>query len=112
MNEKKLNSVIDYAREYAKKGLTVIPVSYKGKQPTKGLKLHDYWERMPVEEELTNWFSPGTKNGIGIIFKDGLMGIDIDDVKILKLISSQKTLKEVARETWVSQTGGGVSCLF
>ena len=92
MNENKLNSVIDYAREYTKKGLTVIPVSPKGKQPIKGLKLHDYWARMPIEEELTNWFPPDTKNGIGIIFKDGLMGIDIDDVKILKLIFSKKTL--------------------
>ena len=112
MNEKKLNGVIDYAREYSKNGLTVIPVSYKGKQPTKGLKLHDYWERLPAEEEVNNWFPQDTKNGIGIILKDGLVGIDIDDVKILKLIFSKKTLEMMAMETWVSQTGEGFHVYF
>ena len=112
MNEKKLNSVIDYAREYANNGLTVIPVSHKGKQPIKGLKLHDYWGRMPIEEELNNWFPQDTKNGIGIILKDGLMGIDIDDVKILKLIFSKNTIKDIARKTWVSQTSDGFHVYF
>ena len=103
---------IDWANQYGNNRLTVIPVSYKAKNPIKGLSLHEFWNRKPTEAELNKWFYPNTKNGIGVIISGNLIGIDIDDPAILPILFPTKTVEQLSRETWVSKTNGGYHLYF
>ena len=103
---------IDWAKRYGDKGLTVIPVAYRAKNPIRDLSLHEFWDRKPTEAEINKWFYPNSKNGIGIVISGGIIGIDIDDPTAWDILFPTKPPEELAKETWISKTSGGYHVYF
>jgi len=68
------------AKKYLELGFSVVPLEYKTKVPIKGLRLKEYFERRPTEEEIEEWFKNNDKNIAIITGKiSRLIVIDIEN---------------------------------
>lgn len=111
-NIKKSNPICaDLVRLYVNNGLTVIPVAHKSKRPVDGFDLDKYWSIRNTDEEIADWFKKPNV-GVGIVIQKGIIGIDIDRSDVLRLMFPSKTLEDLAKETWVSQTAKGFHIYF
>jgi hypothetical protein len=110
----RLKSTHDYARTYATKGLNVISLKPKSKQPSIAWKFLTI--SIPSREQLENWFV-NTDNNIGIITGriSSAFAIDIDGhetynffIQKIDLLSSEdKQLVKSVKDTMKIKTGSG-----
>ena len=56
---------LEMAREYLRRGWSVIPVN--GKKPAHGLKWKPFSQRKPTEGELSSWFSGNGVTGLAVV---------------------------------------------
>jgi beta-phosphoglucomutase-like phosphatase (HAD superfamily) len=101
------------ARQYLEKGLSVIPLKPRGKEPLVPWK--QYQERLPTEEEIEKWFGSGKEANIGIVtgrVSRNLVVIDFDNEEefkgfVEKLKNSRRGLQIAISNTWIVKTGKG-----
>ena len=98
--------MLDCARLYRSKGLSVIPMD--GKRPA--IKWAEYQRRIASDAELRSWFQGGRKYNIGIVtgqVSGGIVVVDLDDQEAISAWS------QIGTETnLVAMTGGGGMHLF
>src|SRR5439155_8994379 len=113
-------TLLDWARFYVSKGLSVIPISKKSKQPDyRRLKAvgavnsegtsswKTYASRQPTNQELRAWFEDRTPAdvGIGIVASPKTTSIlDIDNANCLELFLPRPPGSSA---TWIARTGKG-----
>jgi hypothetical protein len=69
--------------------------------------LQTYSQRQPAGAELTRWFSkPDPNLGIGLIYPENIISIDIDDKNLFPLVSKLRP-EEKAKQTIVDETPRG-----
>jgi len=106
-------NVLQIARLYLEKGLSVIPLKPRGKEPL--IPWKQYQERLPTEEELERWFGNEKEANVGIVtgrVSRNLVVIDFDsEVKFKKFVerlkSARKGLQIAISNTWIVKTGKG-----
>jgi len=106
-------NVLQMARQYLEKGLSVIPLKPRGKEPL--IPWKQYQERLPTEEELEKWFGSGKEANVGIVtgrVSRNLVVIDFDSEDKFKgfverLKSARKGLQIAISNTWIVKTGKG-----
>jgi len=100
--------IYDYAVEYLEKGLSVIPVEYKGKRPL--IKWKEYQKRLPTTEEIREWFYNKELN-IGVVtgeVSDNLVVMDFDNVDSYKNFFLDGERRAIEQITMVVKTNRGV----
>lgn len=102
-------SLLDWAKFYVSKGLSIIPIEYKAKEPIS--KWKEYQKRFPTEEELEQWFKTGWMN-IAIVcgqVSGNLVVLDFDSHESLQHFIERISddLVEKIKKTWVVRTGKG-----
>ena len=60
-------AVMEHARRYVAAGLSVIPVRADGSKAPKMGGWRTYTDRLPTDEELSEWFGSGVATGIGVV---------------------------------------------
>ncbi len=103
---------LDLAILYVKKGLSVIPLKPRSKEPL--IPWKQYQERLPSKEELDKWFGERNLN-VGIVtgrVSGNLVVIDFDSEEkfkgfIERLKSARKGLQVAISNTWIVKTGKG-----
>lgn len=72
-------SLLDHARYYVSKGISVIPLKHKDKKPALS-SWKEYQERLPKDEELIKWFGNGANLNIGAVTGriSGIVAVDLD----------------------------------
>ncbi len=60
-------SVLEWARRYVAAGLSVIPVRTDGSKAPALPDWRQYTDRLPTDEELTEWFGGDRDYGLGIV---------------------------------------------
>jgi len=118
-NEKrnKTISVYEYAKLYLTRGLSVIPLKPKAKEPL--IPWKEFQERIASEKEIEEWFKDNTIN-IGIIcgaISDNLFVIDFDNKKVFKIWydlidKNYPDVRDIVLNTWNVETGRGVHIYF
>jgi len=102
-------ALLDWAKFYVSKGLSVIPLEYKAKEPIS--KWKEYQQRLPTEEELEQWFKTAWLN-IAIVcgqVSGNLVVLDFDSHESLQQFIeriSDDLVKKI-KKTWVVRTGKG-----
>jgi hypothetical protein len=83
-----MTSLLDVAREYVARGISVIPLEPRGKRPLTDWKV--YQQRHATDEELIAWFRNRDDRNIGIVTGhiSGLSVIDCDSTDAMKLAKS------------------------
>lgn len=78
METQNIKSTLQHARDYVKKGFSVIPLKPRGKEPIIS-SWKEYQERYPTDEELVKWFN-GSQNNIGVVTGriSGIVVVDLD----------------------------------
>jgi hypothetical protein len=73
-------TTLDWARDYIKKGFSVIPLIKGGEEPPEKFALKEYQKRKPTDEELQQWFGNGSNFNIGIVTGEisGIVVLDLD----------------------------------
>lgn len=73
-------TTLEYARDYIKRGYSVIPLQAKGKRPV--AKWQEFQDRRPTDEEIFDWFGSGSLN-IGIVTGkiSGITVLDCDSAE-------------------------------
>ncbi len=72
-------ALLDHARDYARSGLTVIPVRPDAKRPPPKFRWKRYQEEAPHEAAIIHWFGTLYPDAqIGIVCREGLVCIDVD----------------------------------
>jgi len=108
-------SLLDWARFYYEKGLSIIPLKFKDKVPV--IPWEKYQHERATIEVIEQWFKEGWKN-IGIVcgkVSGNLIVIDFDDEELFsKFISeiSNSELVDKFRNTWIVKTGKGYHFYF
>lgn len=103
-----MDTSLDLALSYRKRGWTVIPVAPRGKRPI--VRWEEFQRRAPSEQELRDWFERWPTANIGLVTGalSGLVVLDIDPRH-----DGDDTLRLLEREhgplphTVESITGGG-----
>lgn len=98
-------NICNYALEYLKRGLSVIPIRRGDKKPLLE-SWKEYQERRATEEEIETWWKKWPEANIGIVTGkiSGLIVLDIDGQEGLETI---KAKNYPLPPTWASRTGGG-----
>jgi len=100
--ELELRSVLDWVRFYRSRGLVVLPVNFG----TKECRIKD-WQKLPPEE-LEKMITENHNIGIRL---DGLSVLDLERKELLRLFT-KKSVEEIAKKTWVAETGKGYHIYF
>jgi hypothetical protein len=84
-----MNRIEDRAREYASRGLSVIPLEPKGKKPL--VEWKRYQSVKPTDEELQEWFGEHPERNIGIVTGaiSGLVVVDLDSPEAIQFAEEQ-----------------------
>ncbi len=103
-----MESLLDWARYYASKGFSLIPLRPNDKRPA-----IDSWkkfqERHATDQELLQWFGDGSNINIGIV-TGGISGIDVVDLDGREALDL--FLKLNSKKTPVVSTGKGLHFYF
>jgi len=112
-----MSEVLNYALEYLKLGLSVIPLQPREKRPL--IKWKQYQQRLPTEDEVRKWFSKWPNANIGIVcgrVSGNLLVLDFDSEDLYKQFMEQAfaftNLYNKLKETWIVRTGKGVHIYF
>lgn len=105
--------IVEYAREYIRMGLCVIPLRPRSKEPL--IPWREFQKRRPTLEEAEKWFV-NTLNNLAILcgtISGNLIVFDIESLKKYEEVRrkiEEKLGEDIARiifDTWVVGTGGG-----
>ena len=107
--------MVEYALLYLRRGLSIIPIEYKGKKPLISWK--EYQKRRPSEKEVREWFGSGKDVNIAIVcgsVSDDLMVIDFDSQEAFQkfLEKLPEDFAKIINKTWVVETGKGYHIYF
>jgi DNA-directed RNA polymerase subunit F len=97
-----LRSILDWVRFYRSRGLTVLRVI----RGTKKCRIKD-WQKLPPEE-LEKMITENHNIGIRL---DGLSVLDLERKELLRVFM-EKSAEEIAKITWVAETGKGYHIYF
>jgi len=105
MNKQKL---LDWARYYTGKGISVIPIKSKDKTPAIP-SWKEYQNRLPTDEELIKWFGNSSKNNIGIVTGriSGIVAVDLDNQRAVEFAKANNF-----PESPLSKTGKGFHLIY
>jgi len=107
-----MKDLFEWAKFYASKGFSVIPVKPRSKEPS--IKWKQYQEALPSPQELDEWFKGKAAEDMGIALILGLsnlLAIDIDKPELWPLFFNESP-EELAERTWVSQPSKGYHVFF
>lgn len=81
----KKTNTLSIAKEYLRRGFSVIPLLPKSKKPAI-VSWREFQKRLPTEEVLTSWFGNGSRNNIGIVTGaiSGLAVLDADSAEAVE----------------------------
>jgi len=108
-------SLVDWAKFYYEKGLSVIPLKFKEKIPL--IPWEKYQHERATIQEIEEWFKEGWKN-IGVVcgkVSGNLIVIDFDSQELFNnfvLKISEYPLSEKFKNTWIIRTGKGYHFYF
>jgi len=110
---RKKESVYTYATLYLNKGLSVIPLKPRSKEPL--IPWKEFQDRIPVEQEISKWFN-GSENNIAIVcgsVSDNLIVIDFDSIDLYDkwysvIDRDYHDIRDIVLNTWVVETGKGI----
>jgi len=97
-----LRSILDWVRFYRSRGLVVLRVDFG----TKKCHIKD-WQKLPPEE-LEKMITEGDNIGIRL---DGLSVLDLERKELFRVFT-EKSVEEIAKMTWVAETGKGYHIYF
>jgi hypothetical protein len=100
--ELELRSILDWVRFYRSRGLVVLPVDFG----TKECHIKN-WQKLPPEE-LEKMITENHNIGIRL---DDLSVLDLERKELLRVFT-KKSAEEIAKITWVAETGKGYHIYF
>ena len=79
-----MNTTLEWARFYLSRGISIIPVLPKSKQPA--ILWSEFQRRHPTDTEIEKWFADGANHNIGIVTGSvsGLAVVDLDGDEAVK----------------------------
>ncbi|MCD6348667.1 MAG: bifunctional DNA primase/polymerase, partial [Candidatus Korarchaeota archaeon] len=117
-----MNDLLSWAKFYAEKGFSPIPLLPKEKRPhAKLLKAAGWikengsptWEpaktRKPSDKELEIWFKDKAPEdaGIGLVIPQGVAVVDLEKRELFPLFFRGASPETIASVTWIARTGKG-----
>lgn len=108
--------VLEAARRYTAKGISVIPVNPLGHKKPKGPAIDtwkEYQHRIADEEELDQWFGNGSGFRVAILggrVSKGLVIVDVDDLDLAERIRDDEDFME--GQVYARTPSGGLHLFF